>query len=245
MKRINDLIMNLRRAYWEWNKDWDVNVYIRYYPVKKFIEKNRIGRKPLILDAGSGPKGIAQFYRRGTVVGLDYFLENEKRASDLRPVCGSVYKLPFLDRAFDFVICIDVLEHIPGPSRSQVLQELIRVTRHSLILGIPCGKEAEERDQRVYLIDKRNNRVSRWLQEHITEGLPTEEFIDKTISSEKSMKIEKKIKNDNIALISIRDWVYEGFLRKFRRIVSFPMSAAAVISWGKCYRKYWFVTRIK
>jgi ubiquinone/menaquinone biosynthesis C-methylase UbiE len=48
---------------------------------------------------------------------------------------GSVYKLPFSDRAFDTVLCSEVLEHVDDPSTA--IRELKRVARNYVIITVP------------------------------------------------------------------------------------------------------------
>ena len=48
---------------------------------------------------------------------------------------GNLYKLPFSDRSFDTVLCLEVLEHLDDPSKA--LQELQRVSRGSVIIAVP------------------------------------------------------------------------------------------------------------
>src|SRR5690606_13332847 len=48
---------------------------------------------------------------------------------------GSIYKLPFSDRAFDTVLCSEVLEHVDDPSAA--IRELKRVARNYVIITVP------------------------------------------------------------------------------------------------------------
>jgi ubiquinone/menaquinone biosynthesis C-methylase UbiE len=48
---------------------------------------------------------------------------------------GSVYALPYPDRAFDLVVCCEVLEHLEEPARA--LAELRRVTSRYLLVSTP------------------------------------------------------------------------------------------------------------
>lgn len=52
-----------------------------------------------------------------------------------RVVEAKIHALPFPDRAFDVVVCVDVLEHILEPDIEPGLRELERVTKGTLILA--------------------------------------------------------------------------------------------------------------
>jgi len=48
---------------------------------------------------------------------------------------GSVMALPFGDRSFDVVLCMEVLEHLQQPELA--VRELARVTRNGVVLSVP------------------------------------------------------------------------------------------------------------
>ncbi|MGC4070723.1 MAG: class I SAM-dependent methyltransferase [Polyangiaceae bacterium] len=48
---------------------------------------------------------------------------------------GSAYELPYPDRAFDLVVCCEVLEHLDEPARA--MAELRRVTSRYLLVSTP------------------------------------------------------------------------------------------------------------
>ena len=50
-------------------------------------------------------------------------------------VRGDACELPFGDRSFDLVVCLEVLEHLPEPRRA--LQEIRRVARGGCLLSVP------------------------------------------------------------------------------------------------------------
>lgn len=56
-------------------------------------------------------------------------------------VTGDVTKLAFADDSFDFVLCAEVLEHIPPRSLAKACSELARVTRGHLLVGVPFRQD--------------------------------------------------------------------------------------------------------
>ena len=63
--------------------------------------------------------------------------------SDSRIVCiaGDVMKLPFPDASFDLVVCAEVLEHIAPSMLEAACDELQRVTRGHLLIGVPYKQD--------------------------------------------------------------------------------------------------------
>jgi SAM-dependent methyltransferase len=50
-------------------------------------------------------------------------------------VRGDACALPFGNRSFDLVVCLEVLEHLPDPARA--LREIRRVARAACLLSVP------------------------------------------------------------------------------------------------------------
>jgi SAM-dependent methyltransferase len=57
------------------------------------------------------------------------------RCPGARLVRGDACELPFEDRSFDLVVCLEVLEHLPEPAHA--LRELRRVARSGCLLSVP------------------------------------------------------------------------------------------------------------
>jgi len=54
---------------------------------------------------------------------------------------GNLLHLMYADKSFDFVLCAEVLEHIPSESLQQACRELSRVTNGSLLVGVPYKQD--------------------------------------------------------------------------------------------------------
>jgi len=94
-----------------------------------------IGPEKPILDAGCGEGVLVEEYRRKgwNIVGLDL---NYK--SDLVQQ-GDILSMPFGDRQFEAVLCLDALEHIAFADQRKALMEIGRVLRPGgwLFMSVP------------------------------------------------------------------------------------------------------------
>lgn len=95
-----------------------------------------------ILEIGVGEGVVMARVRErfpdATIVGLDLpdqSLAEEWRELGLSCLFGDATALPFPDDAFDLVMAIEVLEHVPDPDRA--LSELARVCSGALIASVP------------------------------------------------------------------------------------------------------------
>lgn len=68
-------------------------------------------------------------------VGCDYTFSKQ----EFEIVKGSILSLPFNDNSFDTVLCTHALEHIKDYRLA--LKELLRVTKHRLIITVPRQRE--------------------------------------------------------------------------------------------------------
>lgn len=96
-------------------------------------------RNPLEVGAGEGVISEKLHRRYGTCVGID--LPDEGLREHWRERPGPHYlhadaeRLPFHDKQFDLVVCVEVLEHLRDPDAG--LRELARVTSRHLLLSVP------------------------------------------------------------------------------------------------------------
>ncbi len=83
-----------------------------------------------VLDVGCDRAVLREFCPAGSYVGID--LSDE---ADVRQDLMADGRLPFPERAFDAVVCTDVLEHLEN--LHQVFDELVRVARTHLLVTLP------------------------------------------------------------------------------------------------------------
>lgn len=107
-----------------------------------------------VLDLGSGDGLLLALLRDKGVSGkgLDLSEEGVAKATskglDTKVFDFGLYKLPFSDGEFDTVIMLDILEHLYDPA--SVLKEAARVSRKSVIVGVPNFSSAVARFQVLF-----------------------------------------------------------------------------------------------
>ena len=95
-----------------------------------------------ILEVGVGEGHVTarvqERFPRATIIGVDLpddELAGDWRTAGLACVFGDATRLPAPDGAFDLVLAIEVLEHIPRPDAA--LAEIARVCSGTLIASVP------------------------------------------------------------------------------------------------------------
>lgn len=106
--------------------------------VLKKVLKLLSGKRGLLLDIGCGTgRYLSALCREGfNIVGMDFSLGMLRIASkkgnlaNISLVNGEGTNLPFKSNAFDFVLCIDMLHHLPtSQDRGELLSEISRVLK--------------------------------------------------------------------------------------------------------------------
>ena len=167
------------------------------YAVRGLIASS-YGPKPVLLDVGSGGAGVPAFLPRVRAVGVDLREPSEMRsATDF--VNADIVALPFADRPFPVVTCIDVLEHLPVETRDKAIFELARVTDRSLLIACPHGEVARRVDQwyREACV-KRGRQVPNWVDEHQRNPYPrTGEIEDKLMAA--ATKVGRRVTSRSLS----------------------------------------------
>jgi SAM-dependent methyltransferase len=83
-----------------------------------------------VLDVGCDRAVLRAFCAPGSYVGIDLSEE-----ADVRQDLMADGRLPFAERAFDAVVCTDVLEHLEN--LHELFDELVRVARSHLLVTLP------------------------------------------------------------------------------------------------------------
>src|SRR5947208_3006251 len=107
------------------------------------LEPHLAGRKiEHALEAGCGTGYLSQLMQRDRglpVVPLDFSRDGLHYARELgvrNPVQGDIRTLPFGDGAFDLVMSVDVIAHLPRGEEVAAARELSRVTRRGGLLMV-------------------------------------------------------------------------------------------------------------
>jgi|GEM_PF-603348 len=109
----------------------------RYATAAALLE--RLGRGKLrILEVGANRQRLlSRFFPEAEVLYTDI----EASGNDADFVLASAAALPFEDGAFDAVVCLDVLEHIPSHLRADSVREMARVASRLVVIGCPIDEE--------------------------------------------------------------------------------------------------------
>jgi ubiquinone/menaquinone biosynthesis C-methylase UbiE len=162
----------------------NLDAWKRYSSAAKEI-RGTDDRNGLVLDVGSGGEGIFLFLKRlreKEIISLDLkkesFVRSKVRDGYFFPIVGSACNLPFREKVFEAIACIDMLEHIPKEQRQDCISELRRVGR-KVIIHTPVNSKSREYRGSEYDLAYFNYCMSKGLRadrntiEHIELGLPT------------------------------------------------------------------------
>ncbi len=142
------------------------------------------GENGKILDLGFGygyfEEGIKQERENFQLYGIDisnFAVEQAKRKYGKNFFTGSIFKIPFKNKFFDFVVSLECLEHIPSNKIFGTLNEIKRVlkTTGKAIFSIPIN----EKYTPFYNPNNHLRRYSKelFIQELIIAGFKVEKII--------------------------------------------------------------------
>jgi hypothetical protein len=167
---------------------YDFDLYQRYQFMKQICEivfdteifsaqENAIS----VLDVGSGSSKFTSEFLGSRFVVTRSDVENHQDSSICLLVPGQ--PLPFENSCFDLVVAQDVLEHVLPEHRSFFIDEVIRVSKHIVIMCCPNNhSEVKKSEQRIEEIYKNIfKKPHRFLNEHFMYELPSKEFVKSTV----------------------------------------------------------------
>ena len=158
--------------------------WLRYAAVIAALQRTGKQNSGHLLEVSSGGWGGMAWAlpgRERSIYLVDWSLEllSDGRGGRARRVCADGCLLPFADDSFDCGISIDTLEHLPLTGRRTFLDELKRVSKHTVLVSCPLQSDdgrfcARELDSRLAeSISKEGARLPGWLEEHLGHEHPT------------------------------------------------------------------------
>ena len=241
----NDAPSSYQRAALRFLVNLDVGVYLRYKEIVRIIKKEK-ERNPSILEIGSGATGITSFLKR-KVIGVDVNFDDTVSLGYLVQNKYNGQTLEYNDKSFDYVISVDMIEHVSKDKREAIISEMLRVTRKCMMLAFPCSRRSqlyEKKLERRYLHS--GLPLPKYLREHLQYGLPEEKeivhILDKVMISINQLNYKIKV----IPNESVRVWYMHELMKS--KGAFFYYSAMVVMkmvlfllpfisSVGDCYRK--------
>lgn len=108
-------------------------------------------RSQTILDIGCG-KGQPmrfinrrkQFYAVGADIFAPYLRECKRQGIHDEYILCDIRHLPFKNKSFDIVLCMEVLEHLDKGDGERLTETMEEIARKQVILSTPVGKYRQE-----------------------------------------------------------------------------------------------------
>jgi SAM-dependent methyltransferase len=141
---------------------------------------------PSLLDVGCGAVGIAPYLPECRVLGVDLVAPDDLDAGrpSFRFQRGNITSLPFPDRSFSVVTCIDVVEHLPVELRERAIREVVRVAEHAFVIACPFGPNARRTDEQFRAdCERRGATLPSWLVDHLRQPHPDEDLLRRHIAA--------------------------------------------------------------
>jgi SAM-dependent methyltransferase len=225
-----------------------LNWLTRYAPLTTELELDESGAlRESVLDVGCGPYGLSIIAPEATFAGIEVIFE-EPVAPGMVAIRYDPGPLPFQDGAFDTVISLDVLEHVPPPARAGFVSELVRVCARRVFVACPSDEAvwAEEVLKQVYAA--RGTPLPGWLNEHDEHGLPTAAEIAGYVSAVDGAAARPlTMPNGLLSALTVLGDVVPGLADRaaveWARNREQWQALFRAAAFGDCYRKGWVIER--
>ena len=169
-----------------------IHQYQRYGVLRKILNEIRVENETFqILEVGAGAhRNAEKFLPNDRFIYLDILVPLALK-NDPDFIEGDATDLIFLDNSFDYLVALDVFEHIPSDLRNKFLNEMLRVSKNGIIISAPFSEyKADIMEKNLDDFFHRMNGKSEitWLKEHLEMGLPS---LKETVSYlEKECQVE-------------------------------------------------------
>lgn len=238
----SSLRARVKAAYLARFDGWGPEESLRYLPIRDALQARGLDQAS-ILEVGSGGKGISPYVRHA-IVGCDLAFP-EPGPFTVHRVKATAEALPVRSRAFDAVVSVDALEHIPASARPPAIAEMVRAARRTVVLMVPSGQPALAHDKSIADYARATTgRVHHFLEEHIEHGLPERRDLEAALEAAakaegRTVRLHSEMR-DNLALraVLLKAW-HSGSPWKMhlvkRSTVLMPL-LYRICSFGDCYR---------
>ena len=159
--------------------------FMRLSKTAEQVNKLKLEKDTIVLDVGGFDGAFALFVPNLRVWVIDP-----------QTTGGSGLDIPFPNKHFEIVVCIDGLEHLPRKDRPKLLQELVRITKSKLFINFPEERSMDAQKTIISIF------ANKFIQEHVEYQLPTQE---ETISFLKN--IHSNIKINALSYVNIYTWM--------------------------------------
>ncbi|MGZ4244430.1 MAG: methyltransferase domain-containing protein [Solirubrobacteraceae bacterium] len=225
-----------------------LNWLTRYAPLEAELELDESGAlRESVLDVGCGPYGLSIVAAEATFVGVEVVFE-EPVAPGMVAIRYDPGPLPFEDGAFDTVISLDVLEHVPPEVRAGFVAELVRVCARRVFIACPSDEAvwAEQVLKQVY--SAQGIPLPSWLDEHDEHGLPTAAEIAGYVSAVPGATARPlTMPNGLLSALTVLGDVVPGLAEhaalEWTRNRAQWQALFSAAAFGDCYRKGWVIER--
>ncbi len=228
-------------------RGWNFDTAQRYLAAKAIIQKHGLA-EPAILDVGSSGVGLSVYWQEGRARFTDLDPVYPAYRLSQSQVQATAEQLPFAAGAFEVVVSIDMLEHVPPTLRSAVIADMLRVTKRLFIVAMPVGPNAQAQDADVAkLYQERRGQSFKFVEEHILYGLPEVPAVCDWIKAGllglgRAGQITVR-DNANLFFRSLAmRWYIEDQWGLLQKTLMAAMPVLYRLNWGPCYRKFFVVT---
>lgn len=108
------------------------------YRIKKFVREisKQVPAKSTVLDAGAGQCQYKPFFRHGKYTSQDLCIGDKGWDFGKIDIKSEIYSIPVKSASFDYILCIEVLEHLKYPHLA--FKEFSRILKFGGKLFVVC-----------------------------------------------------------------------------------------------------------